>query len=316
MTLNSDFIKISFGDEMENSKDKEYNIGSYWKVFLLIFISWFVFMAVMFWSANDFEFDFPPSTPLSFLGLFGDSFNVLTSLFTGLAFAGVIISVELQRKELKSTRDELTGQKDALEKQKLEMEQQSFDNRFFQMLNRFNKIREKFVADEKIVPNGSSRKQNHILDFFNGFCTTVSGSQNIETVAAMFKDSLFLDDENEFKYYFINLYQILKFIDKFYNERIDEAKFHTNMIRAQLTSNESQLLFLHIFFLQEFGGKKYMELIKKYAMLEHLDYERLKNRCNDPVYKKLIDHILLEYEQEVFGKNKKILEHINVLKKL
>ena len=40
-------------------------------------------------------------------GLFGDSFGALNSLFSGLAFAGVIIAILLQRNELKLQREEL-----------------------------------------------------------------------------------------------------------------------------------------------------------------------------------------------------------------
>jgi uncharacterized membrane protein len=40
-------------------------------------------------------------------GSFGDSFGVINSLFSGLAFAGIIYTILLQRKELKLQREEL-----------------------------------------------------------------------------------------------------------------------------------------------------------------------------------------------------------------
>ncbi|MDR8394446.1 hypothetical protein NC796_25090 [Aliifodinibius sp. S!AR15-10] len=40
-------------------------------------------------------------------GSFGDMFGVLSSIFTGLAFAAVIYSLYLQRKDLKITQEEL-----------------------------------------------------------------------------------------------------------------------------------------------------------------------------------------------------------------
>ena len=40
-------------------------------------------------------------------GMFGDSYGALNSLFSGLAFAGVIIAILLQRKELILQREEL-----------------------------------------------------------------------------------------------------------------------------------------------------------------------------------------------------------------
>ncbi len=57
---------------------------------------------------------------------FGDSFGVLTSIFSGLAFAVVIWTVLSQREELNITRDELKSQ--------------GFENILFQMLKLHNQI--------------------------------------------------------------------------------------------------------------------------------------------------------------------------------
>lgn len=38
-------------------------------------------------------------------GIFGDSFGIITSLFSGLAFAGIIITILLQRQELSESRE-------------------------------------------------------------------------------------------------------------------------------------------------------------------------------------------------------------------
>lgn len=40
-------------------------------------------------------------------GQFGDSFGFVTSIFTGLAFLGLLISVRLQRKELAELKKEM-----------------------------------------------------------------------------------------------------------------------------------------------------------------------------------------------------------------
>lgn len=53
------------------------------------------------------------SAVLDKLGQFGDSFGVLTSLFTALAFAGVVATVVLQTRELRETRQELAKQAEA-----------------------------------------------------------------------------------------------------------------------------------------------------------------------------------------------------------
>jgi len=61
----------------------------------------------------------------------GDSFGALNALFSGLALAGVILAIllqreelRLQRKELEETRAELKRQADAAEKQEVSLEKQ------------------------------------------------------------------------------------------------------------------------------------------------------------------------------------------------
>ena len=47
-----------------------------------------------------------PELSLNKSGVFGDSYGALTSLFSGLAFSGMLIAILLQRDELKDNREE------------------------------------------------------------------------------------------------------------------------------------------------------------------------------------------------------------------
>lgn len=58
-------------------------------------------------------------------GTYGDTYGSLNTLFTGWAFAGLIISIFLQMLELKATRKELAEQKEALKGQHKEFEAQT-----------------------------------------------------------------------------------------------------------------------------------------------------------------------------------------------
>ena len=71
-------------------------------------------------------------------GQFGDQFGAVNALFSGLAFAGLIFTIilqkkelALQREELTQTRDELKGQKEQLEEQNRTLKIQRFENTFF-----------------------------------------------------------------------------------------------------------------------------------------------------------------------------------------
>lgn len=74
-----------------------------------------------------------------------NQFDPLSTLFSGLAFWGVIYAIllqkselALQRKELALTRGEVRGQKEQLEAQNLNLRQQRFENTLFSLLNLFN----------------------------------------------------------------------------------------------------------------------------------------------------------------------------------
>lgn len=88
-------------------------------------------------------------------GTFGDMFGSLNTLFSGLAFVGVIVAIllqrkelELQRQELEDTREELKGQKDQLIEQNKTLRKQSFENTFFQFLKLYNDIVNSVDIDE------------------------------------------------------------------------------------------------------------------------------------------------------------------------
>lgn len=70
-------------------------------------------------------------------GTFGDMFGAVNSLFSGLAFVGLIIAIrlqsqelELQRTELRQTTKELEGQKKQLELQNKAFKIQNFERGF------------------------------------------------------------------------------------------------------------------------------------------------------------------------------------------
>lgn len=75
-------------------------------------------------------------------GTFGDSFGALNALFSGLAFAGLIVTLIMQKDELSMQREELDEAKQELRQQSIEFKKQNktlklqrFESTFFNMLN-------------------------------------------------------------------------------------------------------------------------------------------------------------------------------------
>lgn len=87
-------------------------------------------------------------------GTFGDQFGAVNALFSGLAFAGLIYTIILQRHDLKLQRRDLRLQREELALTRKEMEEQTaefekqnetlkiqrFENTFFNMMSQFQEV--------------------------------------------------------------------------------------------------------------------------------------------------------------------------------
>ena len=81
----------------ENNKDSKYTFGRFIWLMGFVFAAWLVSGVSIYFSIG--SWDGP--------GTFGDMFGAINALFSGLAFAGIIFTILLQREELKLQRKEL-----------------------------------------------------------------------------------------------------------------------------------------------------------------------------------------------------------------
>jgi hypothetical protein len=247
-------------------------------------------------------------------GEWGDFFGgVLNPILTFLTFMGLLITIILQQTELKQSRKEFQGQKESLENQE-------FDNKFFQMLNLLNNISDRLVL--KI--NSASHSGKDVFKYlkqiindkiFQSYNGDLINNRTLEKDKFKYFQNEFDDLNNKydttFKYYFINLYQILKYIDTYsINER--EAKEYTNMLRAQLTKNELILLAYNAIGVQSFTTNQYQLLVEKYAFFEHLRYDDF---CENEKIIEIINSVLAKYDNKAFGNNIGLIEKIKGVEK-
>lgn len=80
----------------------------------------------------------------------------------------------------------------------------------------------------------------------------------------------FKDKQNQLGHYFRSLYNILKFVDQ---SPIDNKKFYTDFLRAQLSSSELLSIFYNAN--SDMGRDKLLPLINKYNLLKHLDKDEI-----------------------------------------
>ncbi len=234
-------------------------------------------------------------------GTFGDFFGgVLNPILTFLTFMGLLITIILQQKELKQSRKEFQGQKESLENQE-------FDNKFFQMLNLLNNISDRLAVNIKnddldgknIFEYLKEKLHNDIYYLYDQDLTNNSLQEDKFLYFQKGFNKFNNTYDTTFKYYFINLYQLLKYIDTYSNNEV-EAKEYTNMIRAQLTKNALILLAYNAIGVKNFTTNQYQLLVEKYAFFEHLRYDDF---CENENIINIINTILSEYDDKAFGKN-------------
>lgn len=291
-----------------NNKDLVINLFKAHKgIFLTIVGVWLIYFLSVIGVASDLSLSSSPAMSIDALNSFGGNFNVLTSLFTGLAFAGVIISVILQTQELKETRTEFAGQRKALQGQE-------FDNKFFRMLNLLNKINANLKLDnhqgDEVFKELHSKLTEKILSPYDEDVKNKSVKADKKEYFNGVFNEFNSGYDTTFKYYFLNLYQVLKYIDDKCPE--DEAKRYSNMVRAQLSKNELILLAYNALGVQNFTTDAYQKYIEKYSLLEHLKLDDfLENNTN---VLEIIVNVLAQYDKTAFGENDKFVSDLKNMK--
>lgn len=241
-------------------------------------------------------------------GSFGDQFGAANALFSGLAFAGLIVTIllqrndlrlqrkdlKMQRKELQITNLQLEGQKEQLEEQNKTLKIQRFENTFFQMLAQFQEIvnnitysykdisgkvhtvkgREAFydsfeIAEHKTnLPDWNPTHINHQYVGMRDIIQSLGYDGYMESFTPTY-----------FDHYFRFLYRILKFIytSPLVSSFEDEYEY-TCMLRATLSRYELVWLYYNGL---TYGKDKLKPLIERYAMLNNLRGDLLADKKDE-----------------------------------
>lgn len=294
---------------MSNSSDNSKKVR--WSPWLLLFpgviILWGLFWALSSWMYPEIECR----------GQFGDSFGAINALFAGLAFAGVIYAIilqkkelglqrdelGLQRRELEYTRTEIRGQKEQLQAQNQTLQKQNFENSFFQLLDLHSEI-----VNSMAIPGDSLTTPKRYMgakDYSGRECFGLM-LQKLEDIYQIAKEEFSAamrpdeDTTREFMYrwlndkyeeffpelqpylghYFRHLYNIVKFVDEG-GQEVAERKFYTDLVRAQLSSTELGLLFYHGL---SDRGDGFRDLIEEYALFKHIPSESLIREEHKELY--------------------------------
>lgn len=205
-------------------------------------------------------------------GTFGDMFGSVNALFSGLAFAGLIVAIRLQSEELALQRQELADTRTVLEDQKTQMEAQAttlqlqqFEATFFQLLRTLSDI---VGAIDLVSPKNGvvTHGRDCIKIFYERLEVAIGNARGSYREQAKAGYSVFYKDhEHELGHYFGHLYHIIKFVDL---SEVPEKRRYTSFVRAQLSSYESLMLFYNC--LNSQGSANFKPLVEKYGLLKHV----------------------------------------------
>ena len=266
-------------------------------LFLLTLIAVFlVWKGAWLWIDGHIFSDLPEVSDEAIRGQFGDKFGAINALFSGCAFAAIILTILLQRKDLTATRNVMSHER--------------FDNTFFQLLKLHTDIAEKLNARGLIGKDAIHGFNEYLksldIDFFpfsalskltrdqvrviidtpnisKEIYPTLSDAdvENLLTARALGIGSLnnYLDNNLEmherkiihaytkscieyidkFSHYFRNLYHILKFIDDSeLSEKLKQS--YAKFLRSQLSEVELVAVFYNSIGQIKLPSREHMEL--------------------------------------------------------
>lgn len=241
-------------------------------------------------------------------GTFGDQFGAVNALFSGLAFAGLIYTIILQRRDLELQRNDLALQRQELELTRKEMEEQTaefekqnetlriqrFENTFFNMLSQFQEVVNNLSVPARIKGENVVLTGREVFQELSERATIFTPNPQMEgelvgnrgMLSVLKKQGLngymHSEEPTQFDHYFRLLYRILKFVKNSpLITRFEDEYEYTSILRATLSRYELVWLYYNGL---TYGKNKLKPLIERYAMLNNLRKDLLVGEINCEEY--------------------------------
>lgn len=206
-------------------------------------------------------------------GVFGDQFGGLTALFSGLAFAGLIVTLYMQQKDLSAQREEL-------KRSNLEFALQRFDSSFFGMIKMLNDHVSSITYGNASGRLAISKLSMVIKRECQDVRLSVIGAMDevLKDDEGRFKKELsniFVEHDNNLGPYFRILHNVYRLIDAETNLDKKQKSDYARIARAQISLAELDLIFINGVTNQ---AEKFKPLIEKFAILKHTSPTTIEQR--------------------------------------
>ncbi|WP_368211589.1 putative phage abortive infection protein [Aeromonas sp. s10] len=271
--------------------------GWYFIIFILVvvLVVWYFYPFWSYWYKDSFD-----NVKLLEMGVFGDSYGALNTLFSALAFTGIIASIYFQREELKATREELEAtryemkyQGEQFEAQTTALKLQVFENTFFNMLKLFNDIVES-MAIPGLGGNIITGRR-----CFRQLCEDMADYQYRSDMAGLdcisIYEAYYIAAEDKIGHYNRVMYQLFELVVNSALHEEQKVKY-IEILRAQLSTYELILLSMHSS--SKYGGENAKRFVEVYSLLECISIKLFVEMLNGS---KLVEEVIKGYEICAYG---------------
>lgn len=277
-------VKISIEELLKKDDEQVFllldEIEKSWPVWSILIVAVLLCVGISFlgiWLSYLFVSKQPGVTDvMNARGVFGDSWGGVNAIISAFAFAGVIVTLFLQNRDLNLQRKEMARQREEFEKENDTLMYQRFENLFYNMLNLQQEITRDLVIEHTVM--GKDPVVKHGRDVFPYFYEEMKTryAYNSGSDVTTFKRALGRDDSLKNKlvavrqlwfmdHYMRHLYQIFKYINDAKEISDTKKREYSAIVRATLSPYE--LVFLYYI---GFSHPRFKKLIEKYALLNNL----------------------------------------------
>lgn len=220
-------------------------------------------------------------------GTFGDMFGAINALFSGLAFAGLIITLlyqkeelQLQREELQQTRKEMSKQREEFEAQNKTLQCQRFENTFFNMLS----LQQELVSNICYYYNNNEHRGRDVFEkLYKNAPISYDGSSRPGIVSLLrekgYEAYTKISIVTRLNHYFRHLYCIYNYVDSSVLISDEERYEYVDIVNSQLSDYELLMLFYHCITNSE--QNQFKIFIEKYAVFRNLKTKLLASPDDD-----------------------------------
>lgn len=237
-------------------------------------------------------------------GSVGDQFGAVNALFSGLAFMGLIVTMimqrdelrlqrralKLQRVEMKATTTELAGQKAQFELQNATLKKQQFESTFFQLLNQLN---------SQYLKNSTSTLSDYVVALSHLKSTLLYKSKparspiqsgvaeddfSIKNMKRKIDETKFFENNSFVGLYCRSLYRLIKYVDDRKDLTDIEKYQYTTFARTQLSDEFLELLFFNCTI--SYGKDNFKPLLIKWVLLDNISHNSFAyKKCRSWIHK-------------------------------